>query len=45
MAIYWKMLGELDVYTLGKVKTVSGTHIPLVLDALRNNQIPVEVME
>ncbi len=45
MAIYWKALGELDVYTSGKVKTICGDHIELVMTALRNQRIPVEVME
>lgn len=45
MAIYWKMLGELDIYTSGKVRTISGSHIELVLQALRNQKIPVETME
>jgi len=45
MAIYWKMLNELDVYTVGQVKTVSGESITAMLESLRGNSVPIEVME
>lgn len=45
MAIYWKMLNELDVYTVGQVKTVSGESITAMLESLRGSSVPIEVME
>ena len=45
MAIFWKMLNELDVYTTGKVQTISGEGIPALLDSLQRSAIPVEVMD
>ena len=45
LAIFWKALGELDIYTANKVKTVNGSHAELIANILRSNQVTVEVME
>ncbi len=45
MAIFWKMLNELDIYTTGKVKTFSGDSVSTLLESLRSSQIQVEVMD
>lgn len=45
LAIFWKSLGELDIYTTNKVKTVNGSHAELIANILRTNSITVETME
>jgi|GEM_PF-5332480 len=45
MAIYWKGLQELDVYSESKVCTYRGSDADKVLLTLRHNHVNVEEME
>lgn len=45
LAIYWKSLGELDIYSENNVKTVHGPHAEIIAGVLKNHKISVEVMD
>ena len=45
LAIFWKSLDELDIYTNNQVKTVNGTHAEIIAGILKSHNISVEVME
>ena len=45
MAIFWKVLDELDLYQNGQVYTVTGSKAQEMMLRLREENITVEVME
>ena len=45
MAIFWKGLNELDVYSTDKVKTYRGAEADKLVLTLRQNHVNIEEME
>ena len=46
MAIYWRSLNELDIYTVNNmVKTISGENAPTLVEVLCNNNIVVDIID
>ena len=45
MAIFWKGLNELDVYSANKVRTYRGTEADMVALSLRQERVSIEEME
>lgn len=45
LAIFWKALGELDIYSENSVKTIHGSHAEIIAGVLKSNKISVEEMD
>lgn len=45
MAIFWRTLGELDVYTTSNVTTMHGFEAQSALNLLKDRGVAVEIMD
>ena len=45
MVIFWKSMGEVDLYTAGYVRTFRGDNPEVLVDLLLMQNVAVEIME